>query len=1144
LDVHADVDAPPLATETLLVEDFLPERLDADLSLPDGPLRAGGVTPLSVDVRYLFGAPGGGLTVETETRLRPVSTMAAHPGFSFGRYDAETSSQAEFSEPVETGVDGHATVPLNLPQPDTTDRPTEAQITVRVKEGSGRPIERQITREVAATASMIGIRPAFDGVLPENSEASFSLIAVSDTPSPMPVRWTINRVDTQYQWYSLDGRWEWEPITRRTRVASGETTLTAAPVTVTAPVKWGKHEILVERMGGDPVASSLSFDAGWYVSASAQDTPDTLELSLDKPRYTPGETARLRLVPRYAGQALITVMSDRVIAMQAVTVTEGENLIDVPVTADWGPGAYVTAAVLRPSGDDIAPARSLGLSYAVVDPGAAQLHASFDTPPEAQPRAPFEVALKVEGIAPGETAWASIAAIDLGILNLTGFESPDPSVYYFGQRRLGVAIRDIYGRLIDGNVGAMGQVRSGGDAAGGMRMQSPPPTEDLLTLVSGPLQVGADGFVRTTFDLPAFNGTVRLMAVVWSDTGVGQATTDVLVRDPVVVTATLPRFLAPGDESRILLEVTHAKGPTGAVGLRIGGAGLTLGTGALPAQFALGEGETKTFSVPVSANSVGDFTVDLAMTTPSGQVLNRAYTLPVRLNDPEIHHTSRFSLAPGDTFTFDADVFAGLRAGSGTATLTAGPLARFDSPGLLAALDRYPYGCTEQVTSVALPLLYLDRVAQVMGLGTRDQLRERIEQAVTRVLDNQTSGGSFGMWRPDSGDFWLDAYVTDFLSRARGQGIAVPDIAFRSALDNLRNRVNYAPDFAADDPGDGGADIAYALHVLAREGAASIGDLRYYADVKAGDFATPLAVAQLGAALAAYGDPTRADALFAQAGRMLNQPEPQDAELRWRTDYGTRLRDSAAVLTLAVEAGSTAVDRAALADDIVPLQGGPERSTQEAVWSLLAANALIGDATGGGLSVNGQAPDGPLIRLRDAQTDAAPVAIANTGNTEATLTLTTFGVPEVPEPKGGEGYAIERTYFTMEGAPVDPSGIKVGTRLVALLTVQPFARAEARLIIDDPLPAGFEIDNPNLIRSGDIGALDWLDTTDDVETSEFRSDRFISAVDWRSDKAFRLAYVVRAVSPGVFHHPAASVADMYRPRFGAHTETGRIAVME
>jgi uncharacterized protein YfaS (alpha-2-macroglobulin family) len=116
-------------------------------------------------------------------------------------------------------------------------------------------------------------------------------------------------------------------------------------------------------------------------------------------------------------------------------------------------------------------------------------------------------------------------------------------------------------------------------------------------------------------------------------------------------------------------------------------------------------------------------------------------------------------------------------------------------------------------------------------------------------------------------------------------------------------------------------------------------------------------------------------------------------------------------------------------------------------------------------------------------------------------------------------------------------------RLVTVLTVQPFEKGEARLIIDDPLPAGLEIDNPNLLQSGDVRALDWLDPAS-AQHTEFRSERFVAAVDWRSDQAFRLAYIVRAVSPGSYHHPAASVEDMYRPQYRARSGTGRMQVVE
>ena len=1137
LAVHADPDAPALADTSLLVEDFLPERIDFDILLPDGPMQLNKDSRLGVSARYLFGAPGADLPVNGELAIRGARSLEAYPGYIFGRHDQPFGTRRGYLETGRTEETGMASLAFDLPDLTEVMQPLEANITVAVREGSNRPVERRETKPVLMPVDLIGIRPLFDGVLPENSEAAFELIAIDGNlaRSTMPVKWTINRVETRYQWYSSFGDWSWDPVTRRSRVASGDATLSADGVlSVTAPVEWGEYEIKVERTDGTYVASSMAFSAGWYGSADAASTPDLLEASLDAESYRSGDMANFRIVPRMAGTALVTVMSNRLIDMKLVEVQEGENTISLPVTDDWGAGVYVSASVIRPMNVDAGqnPSRALGLAHANVDPGERQLTARFDVAESVQPRGPMAVSLNVDGVVDGDTAYAMIAAVDLGILNLTGFGAPDPSDHYFGQRALGVGIRDVYGRLIDGLNGTIGSVRSGGDASRQMRAESPPPTEDLVAYVSGPLTV-VDGKVEAEFDLPEFNGTVRLMAVVWSETGVGEATADVLVRDPVVVTATLPRFLAPGDNSQLLLEVVHATGPAGRMPLSITASGLEL-TGLSPSALEFEPQQKRIVTVPIKAGASGLASMQVTLETPDGKILTKSLRVPIERNDPVIQRRSQVELASGSTFSLDQNAFAGFQPGTGSLTLSAGPLARFDAPGLLLALDQYPYGCTEQITSRAMPLLYLDQVASAMGLASRENIVTRVEQAIAEVLTNQASNGAFGLWRPDRGYLWLDAYVTDFLSRARASGYAVPEIPVRSALDNLRNQVNSAPDFE-----DGGEGLAYALFVLAREGAASMSDLRYYADVKADAFGSAMALAQVGAALASYGDSTRADALFTRAARRLNTAEKNPRS--WRDDFGTDLRDAAAVLTLAVEAGSSVLDINAISARVAPSVGETAgRSTQESVWSLLAANALL-DTNSSGLTRNGEPVTGPLVQVLDQDT-LVPVEIANTGATATTVTVTTFGVPISPEPAGGNGYSIGRSYFDMDGSPIDISKIASGTRFVTVLTIQPFEDAEARLMVNDPLPAGFEIDNPNLLRGGDVKSLDWLKLSDNVQNSEFRQNRFLAAVDHFSDAQFQLAYIARAIAPGTYHHPAASVEDMYRPIYRARTDAGKVTV--
>ena len=1140
LAVHADTAAPPLADTRLLVEDFLPERLDLAIDLPSDAFAPGAAIITDFRARFLFGAPADGLPISGRMALRPTNTLPAYPGYRFGRHDAAPDAAFGSFGPVETNNQGRAVIGLEFPEFEGVQHPGLLTVTAQITEGSGRPVERSETVTVFPSFPAIGIRPLFDGGLPEGVEAPFDMIAIGT--DALPVTWTLNRVERRYQWYRQNGNWTWEPVTTRERLATGEAVLAEAPTRLNLPVEWGSFELRVESADGGFAVTSVGFDAGWYGAGNGTDTPDQLEVSLDAEAYRPGDTATLRIVPRQGGLALVQVMTDRLIDMRMVELGDDPAEIALPVTDEWGAGAYVTATLIRPletvSGP--VPTRAIGLAHAAVDPGNRALSAALDMPEAMRPRGPLDVVLRVSGAVEGETVHATIAAVDLGILNLTGYDAPDPQGHYFGQRRLGMAFRDIYGRLIDSRDGAEGRIRQGGDGSAGLRMQANPPTEAIVALFSGPLTVDADGTARATFDIPAFNGTVRVMAVAWSDTGTGQASGDVIVRDPVVVTASAPRFMAPGDTARLLLELTHTEGPTGAVTLALTtSAGLQVGAEPpLVPLVPLAEGGTAQVEIPLVAHSAtGMQDVSIAITLPGGEVITRSVSIPVMVNDPAVAETTRLTLAPGATFTLDAAAYAGYRAETARVTLSAGPLARFDAAGLLQRLDAYPYGCTEQITSRALPLLYLSSVAEIMELGTADDLENRIADAIRSVLTNQSGNGGFGLWDASSGDLWLDAYVTDFLSRARAEGHDVPDRPFQTALDNLANAVASYPDFE-----DGGRDLAYALMVLAREGQASMGDLRYYADVKATDFATPLALGQLGAALAMYGDQPRADAMFLAGVARLSREQTDEDARQWRTDYGSRTRDAVALVALAADSGSQTINIPAFVRDTpVPVA---EASTQEAVWSLLAVHALIDNPASQTLTLDGEPVSGPLVQVLHGGSPLSR-SIENIGTRDEILTLTRFGVPEGATEAFGTGYRIDRAYLTLDGDPVDPAQVAQGTRLVTILTILNTGAPDGRLMITDPLPAGFEIDNPNLLQSGDVRALQGVEFPYTPQMSEFRAERFLSAVDMRggSDR-IRLAYIVRAVTPGSFHHPAASVEDMYRPTFRAQTASGRVGVVE
>ncbi len=1149
LRLYTDPDGAPIEEEQFLVEDFVPERLDFTIMAQTDTFDLTGPNQIDIAARYLYGATAPDLTVTGDVAVSPVATLAAYPGYRFGRDDDAMQRVAEpIDDAPQTDADGNATMTVYLPDVPQTTRLLQGQIVLRMADSSGRAVERQLTLPVSLDGPRIGVRPLYDGYgVPEGGPAEFDVIAIgadagrTDMPN---VDWQLLRLHTNYQWYNTGGTWHWEAVTSTERVASGTVDLGAGdPARISVPVDWGRYRLELTSHGADATSTTVTFSAGWYVANVGTDTPDVLAVALDKPAYQIGDTAQLRLDPQFAGIALITVLDNRLITMRMVDVPAEGTTVELPVTEDWGPGAYVTATLYRPM--DVAagrmPSRAMGLTWATVDPGDRDLQINLDLPEEVRPRGPLTVPVEITNLPPGTEAYVTVAAVDLGILNLTNYQPPAPDNWYFAQRRLGTQIRDLYGNLIDTTQGTPGRIRSGGDG-GAARLGAPPPTEALVAFQSGIVRVDENGRATVSFDMPSFNGTVRIMAQAWSATGVGHAIKDVFVRDPVVVNASLPQFLNLGDTSRMLLELHNVAGAAGDYRLLIDAdPGLGIDPKYLQQDLTLAEDQRMTIAIPISADAIGDIEIRVTLLTPDGSALPKDLVLGIRPPGlPQTNVTYLEIPGRGGALTLDADAVADFVPGTATVSVSAGGAARLDVVGILDALDRYPYGCSEQTTSRALPLLYLNDIAASVGVGADTDLTARIQDAIASLLSKQASSGAFGLWGPyTGGDLWLDAYITDFLTRAAAAGYGVPELALTMALDNLANSIAYASDFT-----NGGEDIAYSLYVLARNGRASIGDLRYYAEVKINDFGSALAQAQIGAALALYGDHARAEAAFAAAVARLDQTTDQPGS--WREDYGTNIRDTAAVLALASENRIATVDTSNLADRLANARNARSyTSTQEDAWTLMAAAALINEAQNTELTLNGDPVEGPLYaRFTDDQL-ANPIRIVNAADNAVDAAVSITGVPRVQPEAGGNGFTIERRYYTPEGTLIDPSTVAQNDRFVVTLTVTATEGRTAQLLIVDPLPAGFEIENPDLSLSGDVDRYPWLSAETYIDHTEARNDRFVAAVyRWASAPLqFTVAYTVRAVTPGVFGHPGAVVEDMYRPDRRANTAADTVEVV-
>jgi alpha-2-macroglobulin len=1144
--VYSDPKGAAIGEASFLVEDYVPDRLEFDLTTKATSISPKQPAEISLDGRFLYGAPAAGLDIEGEVNIAKAAERPGFPGYSFGLDEASDEEEpgtesiplADLPQTDDAGK-ANFTVALNQMLPST--KPLKANVVVRLTEPGGRAIERKLTLPIVPNAPMIGVKPLFAGKsLNDDDVASFEVVMVAPDGKQMEakgLKWQLLNIESKYQWYRSGGYWSYEPIKVTRRVANGTVDLTPGqPGKISVPVTWGRYRLEVASPDTQGPETTIGFESGWYAESSA-DTPDLLQIALDKPEYTPGDTMTVAVTARSAGKVTLSVIGDRLITQTTSDVEPG--LVKLPLTVgdDWGTGAYVLATLRRPldEAEKRMPGRAIGVQWFSVDKAAHTIGVALDLPQLIRPETTLRVPVKLSGLAPNEEARVVVSAVDVGILNLTNYKVPAPDEYYLGQRKLSAEIRDLYGQLIDGMQGTKGQIRTGGDSGAG-ELQGSPPTQPPLAFYSGIVSVGPDGTAEVSFDIPGFSGTVRVMAITWSKDKTGHAYGDVVMRDPVVVTATLPRFLLTGDKSTLRLDLDNVRGATGDYKITV----------ATDGPFSV-EGGDKTLqldakkrgavTLPVSATGVGPGSVAVAVSGPESFTLARQYPLTVHPATQILARRTVKPLDPGQSITVSADVFSDLVPGTGRVALSVTPTAALDVATLLAALDRYPLGCTEQIVSRALPLLYVNEMSLDAQLAVDTGIDERIAKAIGTVLARQGPEGAFGLWSPGGDDAWLDSYVTDFLTRARARGFSVPDDQFKLALDRLRNYVSTAPDVATD----GGLALSYALYVLARNGMAPVGDLRYIADVKMSDLSTPTAKAEIAAALAMLGDRVRAEKAFDAALGAL----PEDATFAGgRPDYGSPLRDAAAVVTLAAEGDAPKLILVSATEKIETARNKVTfTSTQEEAWLVLAARALGKQNVS--LTANDSTQEGPLYRsFTEEELAATPLVVTNSGDVPLDAVISVSGAPTTPEPAAEHGFTIERSFHTLDGEEADVSHAKQNDRFVVLLTVTEPQPQFARVALTDYVPAGFEIDNPHLVSTGDTGTLDWIEDAGSPVHTEFRDDHFTAAFERRKDDptTYNVAYVVRAVSPGTYVLPQAVVEDMYRPdRFG-RTETGTVEV--
>jgi uncharacterized protein YfaS (alpha-2-macroglobulin family) len=1146
----------PAGELSFQVEDFAPQRLAVTATGQESvPLKAGETRNVDVTARFLYGAPGAGLQTQGEARLKVDNDpFPQFDGYQWG--DQVSPFEEKFLDLGQSVTDGEgrAVLALSSAEAGDTAQPLQAVFAASVFEPGGRPVREGLDLKVRTRPVYLGVK-VDQGDTGGNGDPTIALNimaanAAGQKVAANGVAYSLISENWDYDWFQQDGRWQWRRTSRDAVVQKGVLNIAAGqPARIARRLGWGDYRVEVTGPGG--ARTVVRFASGWGAPAKDVDAPDFVRVSAGTRAYAQGDTVELTLKPPYAGEAQIAIATDRLIDFKTVSVGKGGTTVRFKTNGAWGGGAYVLVSVMQPR-DPVSspkPRRALGLVYVPLDPKDRKLSVELNTPPKINSKAMVEVPIVIKGAGFGGRARVTLAAVDEGILQLTKFKSPDPVAWFFGKKALTLDYRDDYGRLLDPNLGAPANVNFGGDEIGGEGLTTTP--IKTVALWSGVVETGLDG--KAVIKLPAaeFNGELRLMAVAWTDTAVGSASKPMTVREAVIADLNLPRFLAPGDKAFATLELHNLEGKAGAYIAELTSQGGILAPFKKVFQLALGQriAEHIPFNAPSRA---GIGKVGFTVTGP-GFSTAKDYPLQTRLGWSPITRTTSVLQKTGEAYMPTADLLAGLAAGDVTLQVSYSPFRGFDPGPIAVALSRYPYGCTEQTVSVAYPLLY---ATEVSGDPKLKRSSVALATAVGKLLDRQTLDGAFGLWRVGDGqaDAWLGAYATDFLIEARNAGAPVPQEAIDRALSAMRQisrpdgwssvsyRLQY-PDWWAGSPEASkkatetmrARASAYALYVLAKGGRGDLARLRWWHDVQMKSEASPLAKAQVGAGLAMMGDHARARSALRQAIGGLGYREEHD----W---YQSPLRDLAAIVALAYEAGETDIARSlqgrlenAVKDPDSLNTQEQARLLQAAHFMLKAAGPVKVQATGAyPVAAAAQSPRWAVGRLADAK------FVNNGGALWRMVTVT--GTPVAPPAPQENGLALSKRLFSFTGGAVDPSTLRQGDRVIVLVSGRSAQARSMALVVDDPLPAGFEIETVLGPDDAQSGPFRFLGTLSNADVQESRDDRYVAAMGLAGKASFSFAYVARAVTPGEFLLPGAQARDMYRPALNARTAAGRTTI--
>ena len=1187
-----------VASYGLNVEEFVPERMKVTAHAEKPGYLQGEEVPVTVEATYLFGGSAESSPVEVTCRLEPSVFRPKENGqYAYGVWRPSGSdAKAAVLGQVKAELDAKGRALLRCPaQQDAGGFKGAAKLVAQAsvfEAGSGRSTLGEASVPVHPAPYYVGLQGNVEKV---RANQPFTVTGVvvdwqgalyGKALKPLEVEYL--RLDEEYGYFYDEDSGE-ERYQRHLRpVREGRTTV---------KVEGGKFSLQVTpsqdaagyvvRVKSGPAQTDLQLEGHgryywWDESTSRVDqTPRPARptsLAVELPRSAKvGEALTVKVKAPYRGRMLFTAETDGVQAAEWKAVEPGEVTWSFKPKA-FAPNVYVSAFLVKDphleSAEAFMPDRAFGVASMPLEPVEYVQAVTLNAPKEVRSNDTLTVDVELGAVEPG--TYATVAVVDEGILSLTRFQSPDPLKELFTKRALGVQTYETLGwTLLIPPAGASRSTGGdeGGEGAAG-RVQPVKP----VALWSGVLPVPSNGKLRVPFKLPQYRGAVRVMVVTSGPKRIGHASTQVLVRDPLVLQTTLPRFLSQGDEIQIPVFVTNLSGKAQEVKVSLSAENLPVPGMTMPAamesplrllgksegKVKLEDGKAATLVFQAKAvQAVG--AARLKVTAEGGGHTSfEQLDVPLLPAGPRERKVQRLELAAG-TLDLSQHLQGWLPTSErSTFWVTTNPYA--ESFQHLSYLVQYPYGCIEQTTSSTRPLLYVSELVDSVDptLTANAKLEDMVMSGVNRVLSMQTPSGGFSYWPGATEPVeWGSAYATHMLLDAQKRKYAVPQDRIDSALTWMNQRVTQRENRSGSDHYYNDGSEPYMHYVLAMSGKGHKARVQKLIDQLGGQkfYSASQRAEQefmLKAALYMAGD--------RRYEKDLRNPDISPvAEERWNgwSFYSDRRRRGFMLSTFQDlfgddPAGEPLAQRVA---EALKDQKSSYYTTQELVWGITGLGKRVAGAaskftppvlTADGKEVavkeggKARASDRTWALVRASERKGLSLKVAEKGEGRLYLVLASEGVRAGGQFRtGGEGLTLSRTYRKLEGDVVNMQGgesVKLADLLYVEVEIQNTTKERIQNIaLVDRLPAGWEVENARLGRGGQV---EWAPSEEQwsADYVNIRDDRVEVFGSLEAGETKKVVYAVRAVTSGKFTLPPVEAEAMYDPRVWAREPGGTVEV--